>query len=255
MQVSGMVAVVSGGASGLGEATCRLLAAKGARIAIFDIAENRGERLAAELGETAIFCQTDVADTESVQLAVDQTMRVFGAVHAAVNCAGIPSASKVLGRKGPISMDLFNKVIQVNLIGTMNVIRSTVEQMVKNSPTADGERGVVINTSSGAAFEGQIGQAAYSASKAALVGLTLPLARELAEYGIRVTTIAPGLFETPLASELPEKVRESLLAQLPFPKRMGKPVEFAMLCQQIIENLMLNGRTIRLDGAVTMQAR
>lgn len=255
MKLTGTVAVVSGGASGLGEATCRLLIEKGAKVAILDMNEERGAGLSAEFGDGAIFCKTDVTDPQSVQTATDQTVETFDAIHIAISCAGVGYASKVLTKKGPIDMKLFDTVVRINLYGTMNVIRSAAEQMLKNTSNADGEKGVVINTASGAAFEGQIGQAAYSASKAALVGMTLPIAREFADYGIRVMTIAPGLFETPMVAGLPDKVREALISMLPFPQRMGQPYEFAMMCQQIIENPMLNGRTIRLDGAATMQAK
>ena len=255
MDVKGCVAVVSGGASGMGEHSCRLLAESGAKVSILDLQEDRGERLASELGEMALFCRTDVTDPESVQAAVEKTVEKFGTVNVAVNCAGVPSASKILTKKGPIPMEGFNKVVQINLMGSMHIIRSAVEQMAKNTPNQDGERGVIINTSSGAAFEGQIGQAAYSASKAALEGMTLQLARELAEHGIRVMTIAPGLFETPMVAGLPDKVKEALIEKTVFPKRMAKPIEFAMLARHIIKNPMLNGRTIRLDGAFTMTAR
>jgi NAD(P)-dependent dehydrogenase (short-subunit alcohol dehydrogenase family) len=255
MDIKGTVAVVSGGASGLGEAVGRLLVEKGGKVAIFDMAEEKGESLASEFGEAAIFYKTDVADSDNVQAAVNKTVATFGAVHAAISCAGVPYASKVLTKDGPIDMNLFDKVVRINLHGTMNVIRSAAEQMIKNKPNENGEKGVVINTASGAAFEGQIGQAAYSASKAGLIGMTLPIAREFAAYGIRIRTIAPGLLETPMVAGLPDKVRDALIAMLPFPRRMGQPSEFAMLCRQIIENPMLNGRTIRLDGAVTMHAK
>ena len=255
MDINGTIAVVSGGASGLGEATCRLFVENGGRVGILDMAEDRGRALAAELGEAALFCKTDVADPDSVQGAVDQAMDRFGAVHAAVCCAGVPFAAKVLGKDGPISMDLFNKVVQINLMGTLHVIRSAAEKMVKNEPNTDGETGVVVNCASGAAFEGQIGQAAYSASKAGVVGMTLPIAREFADYGIRVVTIAPGLFDTPMVSGMPDNVRESLVAKLLFPKRIARPIEFAMLARQIVENPMLNGETIRLDGGYRMQPR
>lgn len=255
MEVKGSVAVVSGGASGLGEACSRLWVKSGGKVSIFDLQEDRGRTLASELGQAAVFCKTNVTDATSVQAAVDKTVAEFGAVHAAINCAGVPSASKVLTDKGPISMEGFNKVVQVNLMGTMHVIRSAVEKMAKNAPNEDGERGVIINTSSGAAFEGQVGQAAYSASKAAVIGMTLQLARELSEHGIRAMTIAPGLFETPMVAGLPEKVTEALIKKTVFPKRMGRPIEFAMLARHIVENPMLNGRTIRLDGAITMTAR
>jgi len=255
MEVKGCVAVVSGGASGLGEACCRLLVQNGGKAAILDLTEDKGKQLAAELGDAAIFCKTDVTSTESVQAAVDRTMEKFGAIHAAVNCAGVGFPAKVLSKKGPMPMDHFNLVIQINLIGTMNVIRCAAEQMLKNTPNDEGEKGVVVNTASGAAFEGQIGQAAYSASKAGVVGMTLPIAREFADYGIRVVTIAPGLFDTPMVGGMTEEVRQSLIAKLLYPKRMGRPPEFALLVKQIIENPMLNGETIRLDGGVRMQPR
>lgn len=252
MDVKGRVVVVSGGASGLGEACCRLMADNGAKVSILDMNRDMGQKLVSELGDVAIYQEVNVADTDNVQKAIDTTMDKFGAIHVAINCAGIPNASKVLTKEGPISMKLFNKVIEVNLMGTMNIIRSVTEQMVKSDPNEDGEKGVIINTSSGAAYDGQIGQAAYSASKAGIVGMTLPIARELANYGIRIMTIAPGLFQTPMVDGLPDKVQESLRQMIPFPKRLGKPIEFAMLCKQIVENPMLNGRTIRLDAAVTM---
>ena len=255
MKINHKVAVVSGGASGLGEATCRMLIEKGARVVIMDMTEEKGESLSSELGDAAVFFKTDVTDTDHVQASIEKTMEKFGAVHVAISCAGVPYASKILTPKGPIDMNLFDKVVKVNLHGTINVIRSAADKMLKNAPNSDGEKGVVINTSSGAAFEGQIGQVAYSASKAALVGMTLPIAREFAEYGIRIMTIAPGLFKTPMVDGLPEKITDALIGMLPFPKRMGQPHEFAMMCQQIIENPMLNGRTVRLDGAVTMTSR
>lgn len=255
MEIKNAVAVISGGASGLGEATCRLLLEKGAKIAILDLNAARGESIASELGDSVIFCKTDVTNTDDVKKAIEKTVGIFGTVHIAISCAGVIYASKILTKDGPIKMDIFAKVVQVNLLGTVNVIRSAAEQMVKNPPNSNGEKGVVISTASGAAFEGQIGQAAYSASKAALVGMTLPIAREFAEYGIRIMTIAPGLFETPLVQALPLKVRDALIAKLPFPRRMGKPHEFSMMCLQIIKNPMLNGRTIRLDGAATMESK
>jgi len=255
MDINGIVAIVSGGASGLGAATVRLLAEKGAKIGILDLTQDKGEDLTSELGEHAVFCKTDVTDINSVQEAIKKTLDKFGAVHAAISCAGVPNAAKVLGKKGPIDMELFNTVLQINLVGTMHVIRAAAEQMVNNAPNDNGEKGVIINTSSGAAFEGQIGQAAYSASKAGIVGMTLPIAREFAQYGIRVMTIAPGLFETPMIAGMTDAVKASLIEKLNFPKRMGKPSEFANLCAQIIENPMLNGDTIRLDGGYRMQAK
>jgi len=255
MKIQGLVAVISGGVSGLGEATARVLVSSGAKVSLLDLNTERGSKVVSELGGSAVFCPTDVTDEAAVKAAVAQTVDRFGAVHVAISCAGVGYPSKVLSKKGPISMDHFNLVVRINLIGTMHLIRSAAEQMVKNAPNADGERGVVINTASGAAFDGQIGQAAYSASKAAVVGMTLPIARELGDYGIRVVTIAPGLFDTPMVAGLSEAVRKSLVADIPFPKRMARPEEYAMLALHIIENSMLNGETIRLDGAARMQAR
>jgi len=255
MDVSGSVAVVTGGASGLGEACIRELIGAGARAAIFDLAEDRGSRLSAELGSDCVFCKTDVTSEESVQAAINETMDRFGAINAAINCAGVATPGKVLGKKGPLDIKSFEMVVRINLIGTMNVIRLAAEQMMKNEPNGEGEKGVIVNTASGAAFEGQIGQAAYSASKAGVVGMTLPIAREFASYGIRNVTIAPGLFDTPMLGGMPDPVRESLIATCLFPKRMGKPPEFALLVRQIIENPMLNGATLRLDGALRLAPR
>ena len=249
------VAIVTGGASGLGEACIRELLKGRAKVAILDIAQERGERISAELGDRAIFCKTDVVDEKSVQSAIDKSIEIFGALHVVINCAGISIPAKVLGREGPISMDLFNLVVQINLMGTINVIRLAVKKIVANEPNDDGEKGIIINTASAAAFEGQIGQAAYSASKAGVVGMTLPMAREFADDGLRVVTIAPGLFDTPMLAELPEKAKEGLKKMMLFPKRLGKPVEFAKLVQHIIENPMLNGEVIRLDGAIRLGAK
>jgi len=255
MEIKDSVAVVSGGASGLGEATVRNFVEGGGKVSILDLQEEKGQSLCAELGDDAIFCMANVTDEQSVQNAIDKTLEAFGCVHIAVNCAGVGAPAKVLGKEGPMSIDEFNRVVQVNLIGTMNVIRLAAEKMVANAPNQDGEKGVVINTASAAAFDGQIGQPAYSASKAGVVGMTLPIAREFAEYGLRIVTIAPGLFETPMLMALSEKVRISLGKMVPFPNRLGKPVEFAMLARQIVENPMLNGETIRLDGALRMAAK
>lgn len=255
MKISDCTAVVTGGASGLGEATVRMFIREGGRAAILDLDEERGLRTATELGDKAIFCKTDVTDEKSVQAAIEKTLESFGAIHIAVSCAGIAPPAKVIGKNGPMPISLFNRVVQINLSGTMNVIRLSGEKMMENSPNTDGEKGVVVNTASAAAFDGQIGQAAYSASKAGVVGMTLPIAREFAEYGIRVVTIAPGLFETPMLAGLPEKAKESLGNMTPFPKRLGKPAEFSGLVQHIIENPMLNGEVIRLDGALRMAAR
>ena len=255
MEFNNIVAVVTGGASGLGEACVRLLAEAGSKAAILDLNQEAGERLAAELGDAVLFRKTDVTREESVQAALDDTVQTFGAIHLAVNCAGIGVAGKVLGKKGPMKIASFNTVIQVNLIGTMNLIRLAAEKMIANEPNADGEKGLIISTASVAAFDGQIGQAAYSASKAGIVGMTLPIAREFADYGIRVMTIAPGIFETPMLAGLPQPVQESLARTVPFPKRLGKPAEYAQLVRHITENAMLNGEVIRLDGAIRMTAR
>lgn len=255
MQIKDSVAVITGGASGLGEATARHLLAAGGKVALFDMAAERGQALAAELGQDAIFCQVDVTDEDQVAAAVKQTVESLGAIKVAVNCAGIGVPFKVLGRDGPMDMAKWIQTININLIGTMQVIRLATEQMAKNQPNADGERGVVINTASVAAFEGQVGQSAYAASKAGVAGMTLPLAREFAPLGIRFLTIAPGLFSTPMLLALPENVQESLGQSVPFPSRLGRPEEYAMLAGHIIENPMLNGETMRLDGALRMAPR
>jgi NAD(P)-dependent dehydrogenase (short-subunit alcohol dehydrogenase family) len=247
--------VVTGGASGLGEATVRNLCALGARVAIFDIEAARGAKLAAELGPNCIFVPVDVTSDEGGRAAVEKAVAAFGTINVAINCAGVADPGKVLSKKGPQSLAVFNRVVQINLVGTFNIIRLAVEQMVKNAPNGEGEKGIIINTASAAAFDGQIGQPAYSASKAGVVGMTLPLARECADYGIRVMTIAPGLFDTPMMASLPENVRVQLAQSAPFPKRLGRPAEFAALVLHIIENTMLNGECIRLDGAVRMTAR
>ncbi|MFZ2396108.1 MAG: 3-hydroxyacyl-CoA dehydrogenase [Smithella sp.] len=255
MNVQGSTVVVTGGASGLGEACVRNLLSGGAKIAIFDFAAERGEKMAAELGKDVIFAKTDVTDEAAVQGAIYKTMEAFGTINIAINCAGGATPMKVLSKKGPMPLAAFNRTVQINLVGTFNVIRLVVEQMVKNAPDADGEKGVIINTASVAAFDGQIGQADYSASKGGIVAMTLPIARECADYGIRVMTIAPGLFDTPLLHSLPEAARESLGKMVPFPQRLGQPAEFATLVKHIIENRMLNGEVIRLDGAIRMAAR
>lgn len=255
MDVKDCVAIVTGGASGLGEASVKYLVERGAKVCIADIDEDRGQKVANDLGAAAVFSRTDVTDSDSVQAAVDKAMESFGAIHVVINCAGIGPAAKVIGKSGPLSIEKFNAVVQLNLIGTMNMIRLAAEKMVLNPPNADGERGVIVNTASIAAFEGQIGQAAYSASKAGVVGMTLPIAREFADHGIRVVTVAPGLFLTPLAESIPEKVMQALESNIPFPKRFGKPEEFAMLCEHIVRNPMLNGTTIRLDACLRMAAR
>ncbi len=255
MQIKDSVAVITGGASGLGEATARHLLAAGGKVALFDLDAERGEKLAGELGGNAVFCQVDVTEEEQVAAGVGAAMDAFGSISVAVNCAGVGVPFKVLGKDGPMDMAKWIWTIKINLIGTMQVIRLAAEQMAHNQPNADGERGVVINTASIAAFEGQVGQSAYAASKAGVAGMTLPLAREFASLGIRVLTIAPGLFLTPMLLALPEKVQESLGQSVPFPSRLGKPEEYASLAGEIIENPMLNGETLRLDGALRMAPR
>ena len=250
-QLSNGVFVVTGGASGLGEATARLLVESGASVLIADLTEGAGRRLATELGPHARFATVDVTDEVSVQKGL-ATAAELGPVRGVVNAAGIVLAEKVLGKDGPHSFDAFMRVVRVNLGGTFNMIRLAATLMSTTDPAASGERGVIINTASVAAFDGQIGQAAYSASKAAVAGMTLPIARELARYGIRVMTIAPGIFDTPMLASLPQAARESLGQQVPFPPRLGKPTEYAALVKHIIENEMLNGEVIRLDGAIRM---
>ncbi|MBI2807186.1 MAG: 3-hydroxyacyl-CoA dehydrogenase [Planctomycetes bacterium] len=252
MQISGNTFFVSGGASGLGAACVCLLANSGANVLIADLNRPAGEALAAELGTHVCFAPTDVTDEASVQAAVELATRTFGALHGSIQCAGIALAEKVHGKAGPNPLASFVKTIQINLVGTYNVLRLTTAAMMQNPANAGGERGVVINTASVAAFDGQIGQAAYAASKGGVVSMTLPLARELARHGIRVVTIAPGIFDTPLLAGLPEPARLSLAQQVPFPPRLGRPEEFAGLARHILENEMLNGEVIRLDGAIRM---
>lgn len=247
-----VVALVTGGASGLGEATVLELVGNGAKVVIVDMDEAKGEKLANAAGDNVIFAHSDVTSEEAIRQAIKKAVDKFGRINVAVNCAGVPDAGKILGRKGPLSLALFNKVIQINLVGTLNVIRLAVEQMVNNTPNNEGEKGVIVNTASIAAFDGQIGQAAYSASKGGIVGMTLPIARECADYGIRVATIAPGLFDTPLMAGLPQAVKEGMAQGVPFPRRLGRPVEFARMVLHVIENPMLNGCCIRLDGALRM---
>ncbi|MDR7074043.1 3-hydroxyacyl-CoA dehydrogenase [Fictibacillus barbaricus] len=255
MNIQACKAMVTGGASGLGEATVRRIVENGGQAVILDLAEDRAHKLINELGSFVSFVKTDVTSEEDVVAAVSAAVKKMGSVNVVANCAGIGIAEKVLGRKGTHSLDLFSKVISVNLIGTFNVCRLAAESMMQNEENENGERGVIINTASVAAFEGQIGQAAYSASKGGVVGLTLPLAREFARFGVRVMTIAPGLFHTPMFEMLPEEARVSLGKMVPFPSRLGFPEEYAQLVQSIVENPMLNGETIRLDGAIRMQPR
>ena len=253
MQIDGSAAFVTGGASGLGEATARLLAARGAKVAIFDLPRSKGVEVARDIGKGALFVPGDVTSEEQVAAALDQAIASFGELRGIVNCAGIGSASRTVGKDGkPFDLAIFTRTIQVNLIGTFNVIRLAAARMLGNQPDANGERGAIVNTASVAAFEGQIGQAAYSASKGGVVGMTLPIARDLARHGIRCCTIAPGLFETPLLMGLPQPARDALAASIPFPPRLGRPPEYAALACQILENPALNGETIRLDGALRM---
>ncbi len=247
--------LITGGGSGLGAATARLFAQEGASVVLADVNEEAGEQTASGIGERAKFVRTDVTDEKSVQGAVDAALETFGGLHGVVNCAGVGPAKKVLGRKGIHPLEDFVRTVQINLVGTFNAIRLGAAAMAQNQPTGDGERGVVINTASVAAFDGQIGQAAYSASKGGVVAMTLPIARELAEHGIRVVTIAPGIFDTPMLAALPEAARESLGKQVPFPRRLGRPEEYAALAKHIVENEMLNGEVIRLDGALRMAPR
>jgi NAD(P)-dependent dehydrogenase (short-subunit alcohol dehydrogenase family) len=255
MEIEGKVAVITGGASGLGAANVKHLQAAGAKVAILDVNADAGNALAAQSGGNAVFIHTDVTDADHTEAAITRVYDTLGAVHIAINCAGIGTPGRVLSRQGPLPLETFDRVIRINLIGTFNVIRLAAARMQTNEPNAAGERGVIINTASIAAFEGQIGQPAYAASKAGVVGMTLPIARELAAVGIRVMTIAPGIFDTPMLAGLPESVRESLGASVPFPPRLGRPDEFASLACYIIESPMLNGETIRLDGALRMAPR
>jgi 3-hydroxyacyl-CoA dehydrogenase/3-hydroxy-2-methylbutyryl-CoA dehydrogenase len=255
MELSSVKAVVTGGASGLGRATAARIVAAGGRVALLDRPASAGADVAKTLGPAAAFTPADVTSAEAVTAALQEAERHAGGINVLVNCAGIGTAMKTFGKSGPAKLEEFTRVIQVNLIGTFNCIRLAAVHMAKNAPTADGERGVVVNTASVAAFDGQIGQAAYSASKGGIVGMTLPVARDLAELGIRVVTIAPGIFDTPLLGTLPEPVRASLAAMVPFPKRLGQPDEYAALAMHVIGNVMLNAETIRLDGAIRMQPR
>lgn len=252
MQISGKSFIVTGAASGLGEATARMLVSRGASVVIADV-NPRGADVAAELGQqNAVFVATDVTQEPDGQRAVETAKTRYGSVHGLVNCAGIAPGERIVGRNGPHDLETFSRTIAINLVGTFNMLRLASAAMTANAPMADGERGIVINTASVAAFEGQIGQAAYAASKAGVAGLTLPAARELARFGIRVVTIAPGLFMTPMMSGFPAEVQESLAGTVLFPQRLGRPEEYAELAASIITQPMLNGETIRLDGALRM---
>lgn len=253
MEFNGVAAVVTGGASGLGEGAARTLAAEGCKVAIFDLQEERGRQVADELG--GIFVRCDVSSSESAEAAFAAAREAHGPCGIAVNCAGIAPGSRILGKSGPMPLENFDKVIQVNLVGSFNVMRLAAAEMASREPNADGERGAIVNTASVAAFEGQIGQVAYSASKGGVVAMTLQAARELAREGIRVNTIAPGLFMTPMMAGFTQEVQDSLAATLPFPQRLGQPKEYGMLVEQIVKNPILNGETIRLDCALRMAPR
>ncbi|MEM7333509.1 MAG: 3-hydroxyacyl-CoA dehydrogenase [Chloroflexota bacterium] len=255
MNISGSTFIVTGGSSGLGGGTVDLLASKGANIVILDVNEEAGNGKADGLGDNVIFQKTDVTSAEEVQAAIDTAVSKFGSIQGAINCAGIAIGERILGRKGVHRLESFAKVININLIGSFNVLRLAADAMSNNEPSDVGERGVVISTASVAAYDGQIGQAAYSASKGGIVGMTLPIARDLSSRGIRIMTVAPGIFDTAMLAGMPENVRESLGQQTPFPSRLGRPDEYAFMVQHIIENEMLNGEVIRLDGAIRLAPR
>ena len=253
MKLSGLSAIITGGASGLGGATAKALSEEGVKVAIWDLNEEKGESHAETLG--GVFFKTDVSSEDSVAAALEKSIAAVGAPSILINCAGIAIGEKTTGKNGPHRLAMFQKVIDVNLVGTFNCIRLAAEVMEKNDPQADGERGVIINTASVAAFEGQIGQAAYSASKGGVVGMTLPIARDLMNAGIRCNTIAPGIFWTPMMAGMDQKIQDALAAMVPFPKRLGRPEEYASLALEICRNTMINGEVIRLDGAIRMQPR
>jgi NAD(P)-dependent dehydrogenase (short-subunit alcohol dehydrogenase family) len=254
MQISSNVFIVTGGASGLGGATSRMLATQGGKVVIADVQADRGDALARELGANARYVKCDVSSEADGRAAVEAAL-ALGTLRGLINCAGIAIGEKVVGKEGPHALASFARVITINLIGTFNMIRLASDAMSKQDATAEGERGVLVNTASVAAFDGQIGQAAYSASKGGVVGMTLPIARDLSRSGIRCVTIAPGLFATPMLLGMPQEVQDSLGKQVPFPSRLGKPDEYAALVRHIVENVMLNGETIRLDGAIRMQPK
>lgn len=255
MQIKDSVFLIPGGASGLGAATAQHLVAAGGNVIVADMNRDAGEKFCATLGSAARFALADVTSESAMQQAVDMAVREFGALHGLVNCAGVAPGERVVGRNGPHNLESFSRVININLVGSFNALRLAAHAMANNTPTADGERGVIVNTASVAAFEGQIGQAAYSASKGGIVAMALPIARELAKLGIRVNTIAPGIFDTPMLQSMSEDVRASLGAQVPFPSRLGQPAEYARLVAFIIENPLLNAEVIRLDGAIRMTAK
>ncbi len=255
MHIKNSTILVAGGGSGLGAATAAMIIANGGNVIIADLNKDAGEKKAAELGAHAHFIETNVCDEAQVQAAVDLAKAAFGGLHGAVNCAGVAPGERVVGKTGPHSLANFRRAVEINLIGTFNVIRLAAHAMSLQAPNASGERGVIVNTSSVASFEGQIGQAAYAASKAGVNGMTLPIAREFAKLGIRVMTIAPGIFDTPILQGMSDEIRASLGAQIPFPSRLGRPDEYAALVKTIFQNEVLNGEVIRLDGAIRMGAK
>lgn len=255
MHIEHSVFLISGGASGLGLATARELVGQGGKVVLLDINEQAGQQAVAELGDAARFVRADITREEEGRTAVAQALEEFGALHGLVNCAGVAPAEKVLGRNGAHGLDSFRRTVEINLVGSFNLLRLAAEAMAQNTPNAGGERGVIINTASVAAFDGQMGQAAYAASKGGVAALTLPAARDLARFGIRVMCVAPGVFETPMMAGMPQEVRDSLAANVPFPPRLGRPDEYAALVRHIVENPMLNGEVIRLDGALRMAAK
>jgi len=255
MKIENKTFLVTGGASGLGFATAKMIVENGGNAVLLDVNEKAGTTAQTDLGAKSKFIQTDVTSEEQVQNAVSQSVDTYGSIEGVINCAGVGPAKRVVGKDGPHPLDFFQKVININLIGTFNTLRLVADKMQNNEPNTEGERGIIINTASVAAFDGQIGQAAYSASKGGIVAMTLPIAREFARMGIRVMAIAPGIFETPLLASLPQEAQDSLGKQVPFPPRLGRPSEFANLVKQIIENTMLNGEVIRLDGAIRMGAK
>ncbi|THV12345.1 3-hydroxyacyl-CoA dehydrogenase [Rhizobium rhizophilum] len=255
MRIEDACFIVTGGCSGLGAATVRMITEAGGHAVIADLDRDRGQSIALEFGENVRFVETDVTRAQDGAIAIDAAMTAFGGLHGLINCAGVAPAEKVLGRDGPHRLESFERTIAINLVGTFNMVRLAAGAMQLNEPDGEGERGVIVNTASVAAFDGQVGQAAYAASKGGIAAMTLPIARELARSGIRVMAIAPGVFETPMMAGMPEQVREGLASSVPFPPRLGRPAEFAALVRHIIENTMLNGEVIRLDGAIRMGAR
>tara|TARA_R110001583_G_scaffold90145_1_gene231912 strand:+ start:12304 stop:13071 length:768 start_codon:yes stop_codon:yes gene_type:complete len=255
MKIENGVFVVTGGGSGLGAATARMLVEAGAKVVLADVNREAGDVVAAELGVAATFVTTDVTDEASAKAAIDLAVSAYGGLNGLINCAGVAPAEKVVGREGPHRLESFSRTVAINLIGSFNMIRLAADVMSKAEPDAGGERGVIVSTASVAAFDGQVGQAGYAASKAGVVGMTLPVARELSRFGIRVMTVAPGIMETPMLMGMPQEVQDSLGRMVPFPSRLGKPAEFASLVRHIIENAYLNGEVIRLDGAIRMAAK